>query len=283
MKRRFPLHGWLGLLLVAVFWYLSWGLEGPRTHFTFFPLWLGYILIVDGLIFMRKGNSPASRSRKGFVLLFVFSIPFWWLFELFNSVLQNWHYLGVEHFSDTAYVLYASLQFSTVLPAVFESAELVATFRQRDYQLLRLKTGGKTPLLFFISGWIMLLLFLIWPQLFFPLVWVALYFIVEPVNYRLGFKTLLNYTEKGNWQPVWNLWIGVLMCGFFWEMWNYYSYPKWIYELPYLNEPKLFEMPVAGYLGYLPFALELFAMYHFLVGVLRIRTLNNFVQIESVK
>jgi hypothetical protein len=73
--------------------------------------------------------------------LFVFSVPFWWLFELFNSVLQNWQYEGREYFSDTAYTIYASLSFSTVLPAVFEMAELVSTFRPRDFHRPRWKPG----------------------------------------------------------------------------------------------------------------------------------------------
>jgi hypothetical protein len=271
IQRKYPLYGWLGLFLVAIFWYLSWTLEGLRTHLTFFPLWLGFILAVDGLVFKRKGTSLISRSKTGFILLFVFSVPFWWLFELFNSVLQNWHYEGREYFSDTAYAIYASLSFSTVLPAVFEMAELVSTFRPRDFHRPRWKTGRNLPLIFFISGWIMLFLFLIWPQIFFPFVWISIYFIIEPVNYRLGFKTLLHHTEKGNWRPVWNLWIGALICGFFWEMWNYYSCPKWIYNLPWLNEPKIFEMPLAGYLGYLPFSLELYALYNLLTGLFRFR------------
>ena len=279
-QKKYPLHGWLGLLLTAIFWFLNWYLEGFRTHLAFFPLWLGYILAVDGLVFMRKGTSPVSRSKAGFIFLFVFSIPFWWLFELFNEVLQNWNYLGRNHFTDFEYALFASLNFSTVLPAVFVSAELVATFRIKTFEKPNWKTGRNLPQLFFVSGWIMLGLLLVWPQLFFPLVWISVYFIIEPVNYWLGFKTLLHYTEKGNWRPVWNLWIGVLICGFFWEMWNYYSFPKWIYDLPYLNEPKIFEMPVAGYLGYLPFSLELYALYNLLAGLFRIKVFKNYVQPE---
>ncbi|RIH65925.1 hypothetical protein D1164_06575 [Mariniphaga sediminis] len=277
---KYPFQGWLGLMLVVVFWFLNWGTGGLRTHLTFFPLWLGYILAVDGLVFMRKGTSLLSRSPKGFFFLFVFSVPFWWLFELFNSVLQNWQYQGREYFSDTAYILYASLNFSTVLPAVFETAELVATFIRQSFLKPRWKTGRSLPLIFFVLGWGTLVAFLVWPAVFFPLVWVAIYFIVEPINYRLGFNTFFQYTEKGNWRPVWNFWGGVLICGFFWEMWNYYSFPKWIYELPYLNEPKLFEMPLAGYLGYLPFSLELFAMYNLLTGLIRIKILKHYVHPE---
>jgi hypothetical protein len=42
-------------------------------------------------------------------------------------------------------------------------------------------------------------------------------------------------------------------------MWNYWSFPKWIYLIPYVDRPKLFEMPLLGYGGYLPFALEVYA------------------------
>ena len=47
--RAVPLHLALGALLIAVAWPLAWsGLE-PWSHYTFFPLWLGYILAVDGV------------------------------------------------------------------------------------------------------------------------------------------------------------------------------------------------------------------------------------------
>ncbi len=57
-----------------------------------------------------------------------------------------------------------------------------------------------------------------------------------------------------------------LTCGVFWEMWNYWSAPKWIYDIPYASRPKVFEMPLLGYGGYLPFALEVYAFYHLIHG-----------------
>ena len=39
--------------------------------------------------------------------------------------------------------------------------------------------------------------------------------------------------------------------------------------MPYLGSLKLFEMPVLGYLGFPPFALECYAMYHWLRGAAR--------------
>jgi hypothetical protein len=54
--------------------------------------------------------------------------------------------------------------------------------------------------------------------------------------------------------------VGALICGFFWEMWNYYSWPKWIYHTPGAQFLHVFEMPLLGYGGYVPFALELFVL-----------------------
>jgi hypothetical protein len=63
--------------------------------------------------------------------------------------------------------------------------------------------------------------------------------------------------------------VGCLICGLFWEMWNFYSWPKWVYRIPYADVFHLFEMPLAGYLGYIPFSLELFALYHLVTGLFR--------------
>ena len=91
-------------------------------------MWLGYCLTVDGLVFMRKGNSLLTRDPKAYALMFLISMPGWWLFELFNLRLQNWVYLGMEEFSNLEYFLLSSLSFSTVMPAVFGTAELAGTF-----------------------------------------------------------------------------------------------------------------------------------------------------------
>jgi hypothetical protein len=47
-----------------------------------------------------------------------------------------------------------------------------------------------------------------------------------------------------------------LVCGFFWEMWNYGSLARWEYSIPYVDRFRLFEMPALGYAGYLPFGIE---------------------------
>ena len=111
-----PRQLWIGLLLICVFWPLNWALPGLRSAFLFFPLWLGYILAVDGLVLTRSKTSMVTRSRKDFVLLFLCSAPAWWLFEVINWRTKNWEYLGGESFSGLEYFFLSSLSFSTVMP-----------------------------------------------------------------------------------------------------------------------------------------------------------------------
>jgi hypothetical protein len=265
--KRFPIHGWFGLVLVAVFWVLNWTLKGLHTHWIFFPLWLGYCLVIDALVVLRTGTSLFTRSWKKYIGLFIASAPVWWLFELANWRLQNWYYLGAESFSTFEFWFWATINFTTVIPAVFSSAELVRSFITRPLKGPVIRPTKVTTLSFFLTGWVMLALMIAWPRLFFPFVWVSLYFIIEPINVWLGHRSLVEWLKDGNWQPVISLWLGVLLTAFFWEMWNYLSYPKWVYHLPWGDWLHVFEMPLLGYGGYLPFALELFAIYHLLAGL----------------
>jgi hypothetical protein len=265
----FALHGWVGIGLAIAFWALNWNLDGPRTHWGFFPMWLGYCLTVDALVLLRTGTSLLTRDWRKYIGLFLLSAPVWWFFELVNWRIQNWHYQGVELFTDLEFWTWATLSFTTVIPAVLGSAELVASFgfirRLKGGPLIR--PDRRTTLLFFSLGLGMFCLMWAWPRIFFPFIWLSVYFMMEPVNVWLGNRHLAIWTEKGDWRPVLALWLGVLLTGFFWEMWNYLSYPKWVYTIPWGGWFKIFEMPLLGYGGYLPFALELVALYHFVAGL----------------
>jgi hypothetical protein len=263
---KFASQGVLGVLLLALCWPLNWLLPGARTAYLFFPLWLGYILVVDELVCWRSGTSLWTRSRRGFVLLFIISAPAWWLFEIINNRTGNWEYLGGAAFTPLEYDVLSTVSFSTVMPAVFETAELARTFRW----VKMLPPGGRiadTPranLFLLLAGLLMLALMMLWPTFFYPFVWISLIFILEPLNRVLGQPHLLQWLERGDWRPVISLSLGALICGFFWEMWNEWSWPQWIYHTPGANFLHLFKMPLPGYGGYLPFGVELFAMKNFL-------------------
>jgi hypothetical protein len=268
-KSRFPLHGWLGFGLIILFWTLNWTLQGPRTHWGFFPMWLGYCLAIDGLVFWRTSTSLLTRNPRKYVGLFLVSALVWWIFELLNIRTQNWSYLGLEIFTPVGYFCLTTLSFTTVIPAVFGSAEFFASFEfmKRPKHGPVIKADTQTALTFFMFGWLMLASMLVWPMIFFPFLWLSLYFILEPINIWVGNRSLTLWTQKGDWRPVISLWLGVLLTAFFWEMWNYYSYPKWIYHIAWGDWLHVFEMPLLGYGGYLPFALELYALYHWINGL----------------
>ena len=67
------------------------------------------------------------RQPLSFLLLFPASAGFWWFFEYLNRFAQNWSYTGIE-FGPDEYFLFATLSFSTVLPAITGTRELLLSF-----------------------------------------------------------------------------------------------------------------------------------------------------------
>jgi hypothetical protein len=102
----------------------------------------------------------------------------------------------------------------------------------------------------------------IWPQQAYPLIWSSLVLVLEPINWLAGRPSTFRLLRAGDPTLLLTLFASGITCGFLWEMWNFYSYPKWTYVLPGVTAPRLFEMPLPGYMGYFPFALELYAMYN---------------------
>jgi hypothetical protein len=107
----------------------------------------------------------------------------------------------------------------------------------------------------------MLLLPLIGPHYFFPLVWGGFFFLFEPWVRKLGGHSLLSDWRNGRYRRTGTLLASGLVCGLFWEWCNYGAGSKWRYTLPYWGFGKLFEMPALGFIGFMPFALEVHAMH----------------------
>lgn len=252
----------LGIALIAIFWYVNWTGSQLRTHWAFFPLWLGYICTVDALAVFRGRRSLFLSDWKTGALLFLISVPLWWLFEWLNARAEYWIYIPENAFSPAAHTFWSTICFSTVVPAIFATVNLLLSFgffRRHHFtgKVARTETGRK---MYLISGIAMLVALLIWPQYGMAFMWISLYFIFDPVNVWLARPSLMEKTAHGDWRMVLILFSTALICGFFWELWNWYAWPKWIYTFPLLDGMKVFEMPLAGYLGYLPFGLEVWAM-----------------------
>jgi hypothetical protein len=251
-----------GIVLTALSWISAWGNFGIFSEYSFFPLWIGYILSINGTSEILFGISLLRRMGCLFLGLFAASIPLWWFFEHINSIVQNWHYLFVRPISDLHYVIQASIDFATVIPAVLSTSFFF-------YMLLQAKSvhSNCQPIkirrshlfLSLLLGTTSFLLLPIFPHETFPLVWIAPILVLEPFAYALGLPCVLQLLELGEWKIPISIMIGTLFTGFWWELWNFYSLPKWVYTIPYVGFWKIFEMPVLGYLGYPFFGLVIFS------------------------
>ena len=259
----FPWWGWLGLGSGVVFWVLAWTRFewfGSWQVHTFTPLWISYILVVNALKYRISGSCMLT-TRPGYLLmLFPTSALFWWFFEYLNRFVQNWFYQGTS-FGPGEYFLYATISFSTVLPAVLGTRDLVLESRWIQTGFRRfLHLHCPQP---HLLGWVVLLMASVgltgigvWPDLLFPLLWVSPLLIIISLQALQGEAHLLEPLAQGDWRMVTACAASALICGFFWEMWNYHSLARWSYEIPYVDRYKVFEMPLLGYAGYLPFGLQ---------------------------
>lgn len=262
--RKFPGWGWLGLFLLIGGWIIAWSRfewASDIQIFTFTPLWLGYIILMNAFTYMRTGVSLITHSFKYLLLLFLFSAIFWWYYEYLNLFTNNWYYVGLDHLGDFSYFIYATIPFSTVLPAVISTWFFLRTFPRlsqglEDYSPL-IMTGKKNFWwTILVVSIIALSATVIYPQYLFPFMWLSPMLIIAAVVKISGRKTIINNIENGNWKDLYLLALAALICGVFWEMWNYYSLIRWEYSIPFVHQYLIFEMPVLGYLGYLPFGIQ---------------------------
>lgn len=255
---RFPWWGWLGTGLVAAAWTASWAdlVSAALRPVTFTLLWIGYILIMNGLAFRRGGSCLLTRRTGGFLFLFPLSAGFWWLFEHLNQFVNNWHYAGVAAESDGEYFLRATLPFSTVLPAVASTWAWLAGFpRLQAMALPPLRGHATLPWIALAAGVFALAAIGLRPDLLFPLLWVAPLLVIAGIQHLACGETIFSEIARGDWRPVLQSALAALVCGFFWELWNWGSVARWHYAIPYVQRFHLFEMPALGYAGYLPFGI----------------------------
>ena len=265
-----PYRGLLGLILICGAWPFSWAESGTGLQYTFFPLWLGFILAVDGLVLRRTGTSLIVRSPKIMAMMFILAVPYWWMFEAINQVIQNWVYIGSNPETSLFSLIQTSLAFSVVIPAVFEVSELVGSFNfiKRFARMPDLVLNRQQIAIIGILGVLSLAALLTWPKYPFPITWLSLFFIFDPINYLTGRPSITANVRHGDWRLVVAFALGALICGFFWEMWNYQATISWQYNIGFFDFARIFHMPLLGYGGYLPFGLETYAMFHFVVGLL---------------
>ena len=276
-RYRFPLLGFAGLLIIAVAETLLFSGNQFVGHWFTPIVWTGYILFVDALVYRIKGWSPLMSDRLEFLLIAVISIGAWWLCEFYNaprfwnSNLELWwHYHNLEPSPYLRRVGY-DWAFATIFPLLFLTAEffVLTVFKRADHGPI-LKLSKPILILLVIAGAVGIVVPLIYPSVWFaPVIWLSFVFLLDPINAMRGYASITDDLARGDWRRLWSLLASGLVCGFLWEFFNYWALSKWTYTVPYFGNLKIFEMPVLGFLGFPPFAIECWAIYIFVRSLLQ--------------
>lgn len=316
-KVPFPKWFWCGWLFFIGVTTVMWGhLPAPRviTHYGSTIFYWSFLLIIDGLVYKRKGGSSLiSRNVKLIFGLALSSGIGWLIYAYLNFFLdENWWYPYGNLITGTEFYTYLLLASSALTPLIVVSYELFLTLpvlgnRFRNGPKVSFSTTVKVVLLLFSLA---LNFFIgVFPHQLFFFVWLGPLLTLSIVMVMLKIWTpFRSIAKKGNWTPVLLICLAAMFQGTLWEGYNYLSakheenvivkttrvkaqprefiafvdgkriiihpdsisyevrdtvvYPimthrpdYWVYNVPYVNRFFVFEMPVLGLFGYLPYGL----------------------------
>jgi len=255
----------LGIIVLLLgLWMATFGVR-PWIDYDFLVIWVGFLLITDSLAFLLSGASLFTDMRAFFQLAIMSSF-FWWLWEGFNIQLTNWAYLNEPLYTHMEWGFFSTLAFATVIPHLMISTNIVQGLLPKQWRGFR--TGSFSPNVAYTivaCGILLAGLVLLFPIQLFPFVWLTIFLILDPLNAKAGRASLLVQWKMRNYRPFILLAVASLLAGLGWETLNYFV-PKWVYPvvpwfwtLPAPITTLYAEMPLAGFIGYIPFIFSAFA------------------------
>ena len=298
-KVSFPVWFWAGLIvwgfsfifLVGHFstpkWFLNWA---------YVPLYWGFTFMLDGIVYKRTGGkSMFNNDPQELIGIGVSSVAGWLIFEYLNFfVLEYWYYPNGSLVPDDEFFTYAIFASSALLPLCFEWYSLFNTFPSfvNKYKNGPKITFGKAfQIILLVLSYAGLFLMSNFPTYLAPIIWLSPLIILTVVLDLLDIWTPFSPIKKGNWTPVLFMALTYLVEGFLLEGQNFLSashtngtlhteYPGyWVYNVPFVDGFHVFEMPVVGFYGYLPFGIYCLVWWISFAYLLNIPT--NFAKYES--
>ena len=268
--------------------------RGPAVFFT--PLcWTGLLFLLDGLLHRPDRSdggvwvSPIRSKPWRFGAIYVLSVPVWLVFDWVNFwFIDAWRYHGLP---EDFFIRYAGyfLAFGAICPGMFLIADIV---QRKGLARLRGPVLDPGPVfcigLAVVGAAMALYPFYVRDPVGSLTLWLGWFFLLDPINERLGVPSILGDWRRGRYGRTVSLMIGGTACGLLWEFWNYWAVAKWTYNLPFLGPLEsisYFEMPAIGFLGFLPFALECWAMVQSILWIahkLGLRRIEPLASEESV-
>src|SRR5579872_6382586 len=221
------------------------------ADYTYPILWWGLLPVVDAYNYRRRCLSMWRGQTKHFIATTVpVSVIFWLIFEVLNLAAPQWQYRGGIT-NIYAQSLFGFVAFATVIPIVVESywlaggafclpASFAAAFLKWRYAAILMGLAFAAIPFFNRVFW------------FNQGIWLAPGLVLLPFARSAPCVSARRFAAA------------IIACGlvsgFFWELLNYWSPTHWEYLiLP--AWPHLFQMPVIGYIGFIPFALTSMIVY----------------------
>jgi len=251
----------VSLAAILTSWVLLLLQVDPVPTWFYVFAWYPTLVLLDALG-TRLDGRPTALWRRPMLHVFLWSPIVWFCFEVANFRLQNWYYVVLPH---AAWERWSGivLSFATVVPAVILAERLLdaaGAFRRGRGPVLTVRSWELYCAI--AAGLFLGALSLTYPRLFFPLIWGAVFLVVDPLVFRFQPSlSLLGDLARGYWGRIGRIMVGGLAIGLLWESYNFWARGKWIYTVPWLEELKLFEMPPFGFVGFPVFALEAWSMY----------------------
>jgi hypothetical protein len=255
-------YGYIGLLLMLFVEINFFAKIQPFATFYIPIVWFGYMFFVDSLVYKIKKKSFITSHPKEFLFSIALSLPFWLIFEIYNVFTGSWFYINYPWYVHV-------VDFTTIMPAILitfslmNALEIGKRFDKKARPFTKHITGHTGAIMFLlVIGVIAMLVPILVPTIGFSFMWVGIILLFDPLNYLIGRPSVIKNIAAGKKSIMVRLFLSGITMGFFWEFWNYQAVPKWIYNIPIpFQNVKLFAMPILGYLGYMPFAIEVFLFY----------------------
>ncbi len=236
--------------------------------------WVGFLLATDGLL---GAHSPARTRPRRFAVCFVSSVGVWLFFDWVNFYfIHAWSYDGLDAVGVVHGWVARFVAFGAISPALFMAAELYQRLGLARLGGPRLAIGPRVRVAMFCAGAAALMFPLLVQRPIGSLtLWVGVVLVLDPLNFRFGDAaqpTLIRDWQHGRWGRTVSLLAAGLTCGVLWEFWNYWALARWTYDLPFLGpleDYRLFEMPLPGFAGFAPFALECWVAFQTILLVMR--------------
>ncbi len=253
--------------IVLAAWILLYFQVDPIPTWFYVLAWYPTLILLDATA-SHLDRGPSLLWRRPMVFALAWSPIVWLAFEAANFRLHNWYYVFLPHAMWQRWTGII-LSFATVVPLVL--------LAERALRAAGVFSSGRGPVITVRPSdtwWAvglgvgMAVLALGSPRSFFPLIWGAVFLIIDPILFhRSPALSLIADLARGQWGRIGRLMLGGLGIGLLWECYNFWARGKWIYTVPWLEHIKLFEMPPLGFLGFPFFALEAWSIYHALCAL----------------